>query len=102
MDKKDFFHAGDLPDTLKGPVCVPREISCNQYASEHYIHRIIFFGLCHEKVHQDPIQPPLVRCQLGFQLFPAGLTEHLFLTVQFIEGVRPEHDAFRVVAVAEP
>ena len=32
-------------------------------------------------------------------MFPARCAEHLFLTVQFIEGVGFEHNAFLVTAV---
>jgi hypothetical protein len=36
---------------------------------------------------------------MSFQLFPAGRAEHLLLTIQFIESIRPEHDTFLVTTV---
>jgi len=36
---------------------------------------------------------------MSFQLLQAGRAEHLFLTIQFIESVGPEHDAFLVITV---
>ena len=36
---------------------------------------------------------------MGCQLLLAGRAEHLFLTIQFIESIRFEHDAFLVTAV---
>jgi hypothetical protein len=38
---------------------------------------------------------------MSLQLSPADRTEHLFLTVQFIEGIWPEHDTFPVTAVPQ-
>jgi hypothetical protein len=36
---------------------------------------------------------------MSYQLLPASRTEHLFLSIQFIEGIGPEHDTFLVTAV---